>query len=230
VDVEVCVDAQAASRRAASVIAAAARSAAATRGRFVMAVSGGHTPRMMFRALADELVPWASVHVLQVDERVAPAGAADRNLALLTDGLLSRIPLPPSQLHAMPVEAADVDAAAGVYSRTLESLAGSPPVLDLVHLGLGTDGHTASLIQGDPVLEDFDRIVAVTGIHGGRRRMTLTYTALNRARLILWLVTGSDKAHVVKRLRSHDPMIPAGRIRRDSALVLLDRAAAAQDA
>jgi 6-phosphogluconolactonase len=229
VDVEICADAQAASRRAASVIAAAARSAVAIRGRFVMALSGGHTPKMMFRALGDELVPWTSVHVTQVDERVAPRGAAERNLTQLGDSLLSRVPLPSSQLHAMPVENADVDAAANAYSRTLESLAGSPPVLDLVHLGLGTDGHTASLFPGDPALEVFDRLVAVTGVHSGLRRMTLTYTTLNRARAILWLITGSDKTHAAGRLLSHDPTIPAGRIRTDGALVLIDRAAAARD-
>ncbi len=225
-NVEILADAEAAARRAAEVIAYDAREAVAARNCFVMAVSGGKSPWAMLRALANEDVPWKKVHVFQVDERVAPAGDPDRNLTHLTESLLSHAPLPPSQIHAMPVEAADLEAAARVYAETLETLAGSPPVLDLAHLGLGPDGHTASLVPGDPVLEVTDRDVALTGLYQGRRRMTLTYPVLNRSRRILWLVTGKDKVPMFARLRAGDATIPAGRVRADAALVVADRDAA----
>jgi 6-phosphogluconolactonase/glucosamine-6-phosphate isomerase/deaminase len=126
----------------------------------------------------------------------------------------------------MPVESTDLDAAAKQYSATLESIAGSPPVLDLVHLGMGPDGHTASLVPGDPVLQVTDAEVAVTGIYQGRRRITLTYPVLNRARRVLWLVTGADKAGMLTRLLAADPSIPSGRVNQERALVLADQAAA----
>jgi 6-phosphogluconolactonase len=226
VETEILADAGGAAQRAASVIAADARAAAAARGLFVMAVSGGKTPWIMLRALANEDVPWKAVHVVQVDERVAPAGDPDRNLTHLRESLLSHAPLPPDQIHAMPVESADLDAAARAYAKVLETIAGTPPVLDLAHLGLGPDGHTASLVPGDPVLAVTDRDVGVTGVYMGRRRMTLTYPVLDRARRILWLVTGSEKVPMLARLTRGDTSIPAGRVRRDAALVLADRAAA----
>ena len=225
--IEILADADAVAREAAKVIAAEARAAVALRGRFIVAVSGGHTPWEMLRVLAGEQVPWDKVHVVQVDERVAPTGDPDRNLTHLRESLLAHAPLSPERLHAMPVEAADLDAAAARYSRQLEEIAGSPPVLDLAHLGLGPDGHTASLVPGDPVLNVRDRDVAVTGgVYQGRRRMTLTYPALDRARRVLWLVTGSEKVAMLARLRSGDRAIPSGRVRSDRALVLADRAAA----
>ena len=224
--IEVLADADAVARAAAATIAADARAAVAARGRFLMAVSGGHTPWVMLRELANEEVPWNDVHVFQVDERIAPAGDPDRNLTHLRASLLEHAPLPPEQIHAMPVEMPDSEAAARQYAQTLREIAGSPPVLDLAHLGLGPDGHTASLVPGDPVLQVTDADVGLTGVYMGRRRMTLTYPMLNRSRRILWLVTGADKVAAFPRLRDGDPTIPAGRIARDQALLLADRAAA----
>jgi 6-phosphogluconolactonase len=227
--IEVFDDGEAVAKAAAATIAADARAAVATRGRFLMAVSGGHTPWVMLRALAGEDMPWAGVHVYQVDERIAPAGDPDRNLTHLRESLLEHAPIRPEQIHAMPVESADIEAAAKQYAITLREFAGSPPVLDLAHLGLGPDGHTASLVPGDPVLNVTDADVALTGVYMGRRRMTLTYPILNRSRRILWLVTGSEKVAMFRRLRDGDASIPAGRVHRDEALVLADRAAVGQE-
>ena len=226
--IEIFADADSVAREAASLIAVAARAAVAERGRFIMAVSGGHTPWVMLRNLTREEVPWDKVHLAQVDERVAPPGHPDRNLTHLQESLLEHAPLPLDQIYAMPVESVDLESAAKQYAATLAKIAGSPPVLDLVHLGLGPDGHTASLVPGDAVLEVNDADVAVTGIYQGRRRMTLTYPIVNRARRVLWLVTGSEKVGMLARLREGDPSIPAGRINQERALVLADRAAAGQ--
>jgi 6-phosphogluconolactonase len=224
---ELFEDAEAVARAAAAIIATDARAAVAARGRFIMAVSGGKTPWIMLRALAGEQVPWKDVHVFQVDERIAPTGDPDRNLTHLRASLLEHAPLPPQQIYAMPVESPDLEAAAKQYVRTLEQVAGSPPVLDLAHLGMGPDGHTASLVPGDPVLKVTEADVGLTGVYMGRRRMTLTYPVLNRSLRILWLMTGSDKVAMLPRLLEGDTTIPAGRISRDQAVVLADRAAAA---
>jgi len=177
----------------------------------------------MLRALTLEDVPWDRVDLFQVDERVAPDGAADRNLTALRESLPA-----PARVHPMPVERGDLEAAAKRYAETLASVAGSPPVLDLVHLGLGDDGHTASLVPGDPVLDVRDREVAISGPYQGRRRMTLTYPALDRARQVLWLVTGEGKAAMLARLHAGDAAIPAGRVRAARATVFADHAAAAE--
>ena len=225
---EVLAGPQDAAERAAALIAQDARDAVAARGRFLMAVSGGHTPWLMLRALAAQDVPWSKLEVFQVDERIAPPGDPDRNLTHLQDSLLSHAPIQPQQIHAMPVEMSDLAQAATQYAATLAGIAGAPPVLDLAHLGLGPDGHTASLVPGDSVLELSTADVGVTAIYMGRRRMTLTYPMLNRSRKILWLVTGADKAAMLPRLRQGDPAIPAGRISREHAVILADRAAAGQ--
>jgi len=219
-------DEESAARAAAALIAAEARAIVSDRGRFVLAVSGGRTPWIMMRALTEESVPWESVHVVQVDERVAPAGHPDRNLTHIQETLLAARPIPPQQIHAMPVEAADLEAAAKQYATVMEQIAGSPVEIDLAHLGLGPDGHTASLVPGDPVTQVDDADVALTGVYQGRRRMTLTYRALNRARRILWLVTGAEKAPMLARLYKGDTSIPAGRVRRDHAILVADRLAA----
>jgi len=226
--VQIYADADTVAREAAALVAAKARATVADRGSFVMAVSGGHTPWAMLRELAQQELPWNGVHVVQVDERVAPAGDPDRNLTHLRESLLAHAPLRPEQIHAMPVDSSDLKAASAQYAQVLQSIAGSPPALDLVHLGLGPDGHTASLVPGDPVLDVLDADVAPTGLYQGRRRMTLTYPILNRSRLVLWLVTGGEKAGMLARLEAGDVSIPAGRVRPNDAVVLADRAAAGQ--
>jgi 6-phosphogluconolactonase len=224
--IETLATSDAVAARAAQIIASAARNAVAARGRFVMAVSGGRTPWQMLRALANEDVPWASVHVVQVDERIAPDGDKDRNLTHLRESLLSHAPIPESHIHAMPVNATDLDQACSDYTATLESLCGHPPTLDLAHLGLGPDGHTASLIPGDPVCHVQNAEVALTGIYQNRRRMTLTYPVLNRSRHILWVVTGAEKKTMIPRLLAADPTIPAGPISQQNATLLADTDAA----
>jgi 6-phosphogluconolactonase len=223
---ELLEDEPSAARATAAFIAEQARAAVASRGRFVMAVSGGHTPWRMLTALSGEDVPWAELHIAQVDERVAPSGDPARNATHLAEALLARAPVRPQHVHLMEVEAADLDHAAARYARTLAEVAGAPPTLDLVHLGLGPDGHTASLVPGDPVLKVTDADTAVTRPYQGHRRMTLTYPALNRARRVLWLVTGADKVEMLPRLQTGDASIPAGRVRRDEAVIFADAAAA----
>jgi 6-phosphogluconolactonase len=214
-------------RRAAAVIAASARESVSQRGRFALAVSGGTTPWKMLRALADEDLPWEAVHLFQVDERVAPDGDPDRNLTHLRESLSACARCLPERIHPMPVGRSDLEAAAKEYARALADVAGTPPVLDLVHLGLGSDGHTASLVPGDAALELRDRDVTVTEApYQGQRRMTFTFPLLDRARRRLWLVTGESKAGMLRRLCDGDPTIPAGRVAQQNAIVFVDRAAA----
>lgn len=209
-----------AARAAARHIAVLAAAAVDRRGEFTLAVSGGRTPWAMIAALTQLDLPWQQTRLFQVDERVAPAGDPDRNLTHLTDTLTGVT----VEVVPMPVEASDLDAAAAQYATRL------PRRLDLVHLGLGPDGHTASLVPGDPVLSVDDRDVVVTAHpYQGRRRMTLTYPCLGRARQTLWLVTGADKRHALKRLLAGDPAIPAGRVHTEESLVLADVAAAPPD-
>jgi len=214
-ELEVLPDPDAVARRGAALVAEQARAAVAARGRFAFAVSGGHTPWAMFAHLVDENVPWKLTAIWQVDERVAPNGDPDRNLAHLRASLPAQAE---AEVHPMPVEDDDLEAAASRYAQSL------PERFDLVHLGLGPDGHTASLVPGDPVLEVADRDVALTGIYMGRRRMTLTYPVLNRARQILWLVTGEDKVDALARLRAGDRTVPAGRVTAVAQLIVADAA------
>lgn len=210
--------------RAAELVARLAREAVTERGRCALAFSGGTTPLRAFRALAGEDVPWDRVHLLQVDERVAPSGDPERNYYQLKEALIERIAIPSANIHFMPVEEEDLEEGARRYGSILRRIAGTPPVLDLVQLGLGEDGHTASLFPEDPALRIVDEDVAVTGLHKGRRRMTLTFAAIDRARCILWLVTGSGKSAALERLRAGDRSIPAGRVRSDRAVLLADAA------
>ena len=224
--IEVFDDDAAVAEAAAALIAAEARAAIAARGRFLLAVSGGKTPWMMLRALATQAVPWEQLHVFQVDERIAPAGDPDRNLTHLQESLLGRVPLRPEHVHAMPVESANLEAAVEAYQRVLRSCAGVPPVLDLVHLGLGPDGHTASLVPSDPSLDEMNADVVLAGPYQKRRRMTLTYPVINRARRLLWVVTGAEKVAMLQRLQDGDRSIPAGRVCQQHAVVFADRDAA----
>jgi 6-phosphogluconolactonase len=205
---EVLADPEAAARRGAELIAQAARD----RESFRLAVSGGHAPWRMFELLGDYALEWERIELFQVDERVAPEGDDDRNLTHLLASLPDEAR---ASVRPMPVEAEDLDEAAALYADQL------PEALDLVHLGLGPDGHTASLVPGDPVLDVTDRRVAVTGEYQGRRRMTLTYPALEAARSVLWLVTGADKVEALGKLRAGDASIPAGRVRARNAILLV---------
>lgn len=211
---------------AAREIAAACREAVARRGRAVIAVSGGETPWLMLGGLSGLDLPWDRTWVAQVDERVAPRGDPRRNLTRLEQALVSGGPLPARHLLAMPVEAADLPAAAAGYQATLEVLAGRPLALDLVQLGLGTDGHTASLVPGDAVLEVANRDVAICSEYQGLRRMTLTFPALDRARRRLWLVTGAGKTRPLHELLAGTGDAPAVRVARPDSLVVADAAAA----
>ena len=226
--IEVLADADAVAHKAAEIIALEARGAVAERDRFILAVSGGHTPWLMLRALAGLEVPWEKLHLVQVDERVAPRDIPIATSLTCAKACSNGFLCAPIKSHTMPVESPDLEAGAQTYCRTLAEIAGFPPILDLVHLGLGPDGHTASLVPGDAVLNVTDAEVALTGVYQGRRRMTLTYPVINRSRRILWLVTGNDKAGPLVRLCDADPSIPAGRIRQDQSLLLADRAAATE--
>lgn len=217
--IDVLADDAAVARRAAAFVAQAARGAVANHGRFTFAVSGGRTPWAMFTALANEDVPWPRCSIYQVDERVAPVGDPDRNLTHL---LSSFPPEATPEVHAMPVEDDDLDAAAERYGRQL------PETFDLIHLGLGPDGHTASLVPGDAVLESVERAVGVTAPYQGRRRMTLTYPTIDAARAVLFLVTGEDKIDALGRLRAGDRSIPAGRVSTAIVHIIADASAAPQ--
>jgi 6-phosphogluconolactonase len=213
-ELETLADPDAVARAGAAFVAEQARAAVAANGSFHFAVSGGHTPWAMFAELGSETIPWDAVVIYQVDERVAPLGDADRNLTQLDKALGSA----PAQVRAMPVDEDDLVAAADAYAASL------PERFDLLHLGLGPDGHTASLVPGDPVLSVTDRLVALTQPYQGRVRMTLTYPALAQARQLLWLVTGEDKKDPLARLMGGDTSIPAGRVEAEASLVIADRA------
>jgi 6-phosphogluconolactonase len=215
-EIEILSDADGVARRGAALVAEHGRAAVADHGSFSLAVSGGTTPWAMFAYLRGEDMPWARTTIYQVDERVAPDGEPDRNLTHLRESLAGA----PATVRPMPVEGEDLDAAAAAYAAEL------PESFDLVHLGLGDDGHTASLVPGDPALDVADRPVAITQDFRGRRRMTLTYPGLDRARELLWLVTGPDKAEPLRKLLAGDRSIPAGRVEAGGSLILADRAAA----
>ncbi len=224
-EIVVFPDAQTVAQRAAEMIAELASKSIAARGQFTFASSGGKTPWLMFEHLTKLDIKWDQVHLFQVDERVAPAGDPSRNWTHLEESLISRVAIPDRNTHAIPVDADSPERAATLYEELLLMVAGSPAVLDLVHLGLGPDGHTASLIPGDPVLSVDNVDVASTDVYQGQRRVTLTFPILKRARHILWVVVGSDKQDAMSKLLVEDRSIPAGRVGGARATVLADSAA-----
>ena len=223
--IHVGADADDAARQAAELIAADLTSAISQRGRASIAFSGGTSPWGMVRALAASKVAWDKVDVFQVDERVAPAGDPDRNATHIEADFVARASVAKKRWHPIPVEEPDPASAARLYERTLREVAGD--ALDVVHLGIGPDGHTASLVPGDPVLGETERRVAATGAYQGHRRVTLTYPALDAARRIVWFDLGAAKGEMIRRLVAGDPTIPAGRVLQDRAIVVCDEAAAA---
>lgn len=220
-------DAEDAAALSAREIATACHHAVHDRGRAVIALSGGETPWRMLEHLRKTALPWGRIYVTQVDERVVPRGDPRRNLTRLEQILVADGPLPGSNLLAMPVDAPDLECSAELHQRRLEAVAGAPLMLDLVQLGLGIDGHTASLVPGDPLLAVAARDVAVSGTYQGLRRMTLTFPALDRARCRLWLVTGATKATCLAELLQGDARrdAPALRVNRAGATVVADAAA-----
>ncbi len=221
-NVEVLADEEEIARRGAAFLAARILRAAYERDRVMVALSGGRSPRLMLRHLVEHELPWERIDWWQVDERLAPLGSPDRNLTLLEEALMAAARPRGSRLYAMPVDEEDLIAAAARYGELLREMVGVVPVFDVVHLGLGDDGHTASLFAGDPALAVDSADVAVTGTHRGFARMTLTLPILNRARCTMWLVSGQDKAASLIRVFRADPTIPAGMVRADRAFVFAD--------
>jgi 6-phosphogluconolactonase len=217
---EVFDDVDAVHRRGAELMAESVKDAVGERGSSGLAVSGGRDPWPMFSQLEDLIDDWTKLSIYQVDERVAPPGSDERNLTHLIESLSIGAQ---GSIKPMPVNDDDLESAAARYA---EQLPHGP--LDVAHLGMGPDGHTASLVPGDPVLEVTDRRVAVTsGEYQGVRRMTLTYPEINRVRRLLWVVTGEEKVDALQKLIAEDPSTPSGAVRPEGeSLILADRAAA----
>jgi 6-phosphogluconolactonase len=241
IDVEILPDGAALAGRAADLVVGKLAQAVDARGRATLAVSGGNTPAAFLAELAQRKLPWEAVHVFQVDERVAPPDDPERNLTGLRQALLDRVPIPPGNLHPMPVNDPDLGAGAAAYGDEIRAVTGPQGRLDVVHLGLGDDGHAASWPPGDPVVDAADDPggwgvsprqrwreppeVAVVGPFNGHLRMTLTPPVVNRAGWIVWLITGAAKAAVIARLLAGDPALPASRVRRHDVTLLADAAA-----
>jgi 6-phosphogluconolactonase len=209
-------------RRGAELIREAGQFAYNERQYFALAVSGGRDPWPMFSQLEDGDLPWKAMEIFQVDERVAPPGSEERNLTHLIESLSIGAQ---GSIRPMPVNDEDLDAAADRYEDKL------PDAIDLAHLGIGPDGHTASLVPGDPVLDVTDKRVAVTsGEYQGVRRMTLTYPEIEQVRNLLWVVTGEEKQDALQKLIAQDPSTPSGRVKPGGESVILADRAAAPDA
>ncbi len=219
---EVFADLRRLSERAAEVFEGQISFASRERGRVSVALSRP-TPREVFERIARIRIPRHDVDVFQVDERKTAKDSDERNLKLLKREVSPW--LSAAELHEMPVDGT-LSRGASAYEKTLADICGRRPVIDLVHLGLGPDGHTASLLPGDDVLDVRDRFVATTKKHGGYQRMTLTYPVLDRARLVVFIVTGEEKAEALARVLRGDGAMPAARLRSPNVLVLADRAAA----
>ena len=227
IKMEVLPSAEAVAQHAAGYIAREARMAIAARDRFLLATSGGSTPWRMLELLATEDLPWSKLHLFQVDERIVGARDPQRNLLHLQSSLLARVDIPAQQIHPLPVDEPDQSAALANYTESLRQIAGNSPRLDLIHLGLGADGHLASLLPGDSTLES-TAPVAISRSYQGSRRMTLTYNVIDNARRILWVVTGTGKADALSRFLQGDRSIPAARVPTEHALLLVDADLAAE--
>ena len=222
---EIFPQAEQVAARAAAYLEQVIREALTHQKSFSLAISGGRTPWEMLKLLSKADLPWQRINLFQVDERVAPDGHPDRNLTQLFQAIAGTAMVTQLRIFPMPVTAEDLDAAAKEYTEVLNEVTKGKG-LDMIHLGLGTDGHTASLVPGDEVLAVQNRHVACTqNNYQGRIRMTLTYPLLNAAKQILWIVTGSEKKQMVQRMLQQDPSILAGSIRSENALLLVDQAA-----
>ncbi|MBT4890162.1 MAG: 6-phosphogluconolactonase [Rhodospirillales bacterium] len=221
--IETCIDAQSVADKCANIIADHMMQAINQHAKFTIAFSGGSTPIPLFQRLSTLTLPWDKVHIFQVDERVAPDGDENRNYNNLKTHLLDHISIPPAQVYAMQVATLSSWKAAETYETLVRKHTGTPPCFDLIHLGLGEDGHTASLIPKDPVLKNSDSYVATSQVYNRYERLTFTYDTINATKCILWQVTGKKKAKMLKRLISGDTKIPAGRIVRDQAIIVTDQ-------
>ena len=225
-EIQICPDPDTLAREAAAHVEERIRAAVEARGLAIVAFSGGKAPTPMLAELATRDLPWDRVQVVQVDDRVAPDGHPDRNWEMIRRSLIEPAGLPEANARPMPVTDPDLKPAAVRYAALLRDLCGEPPVLDVVHLGLGPDGHTASLVPGDPALEDDQLDVTLSGPYQDRVRMTLTFPAINRARAIMWQIEGAAKAKALRGMLDGAD-IPASRIRADGDVVVFaDRAAA----
>lgn len=191
---------------------------------FSMAISGGRTPWEMLKILSKAPLPWTRINLFQVDERVAPDGHVDRNLTQLFQAIEGSPMVTRLQIFPMPVTAEDLEAGSQYYAELIHDITEGEG-LDLIHLGLGSDGHTASLVPRDGVLVNERKVACTEEIYQGRIRMTLTYPLLNSAKRILWIVTGAEKQEMVHRLIKQDTSIPAGAVNQANALLMVDQAA-----
>jgi 6-phosphogluconolactonase len=223
-----CSDVAAAERAASRYLAMRLGEATRERGRATFAISGGRTPWGLFGQLASQDVDWGAVHLFQVDERIAPGHPEASNWERFRANPLAQR-IPDTQQHAMPVWIDDAQAAARHYETTLISGTGEPPTLDVVHLGIGADGHTASLFADDPLSQESGRWVGVSRIHERYRRLTLTLPTLNRARCVVWFATGAERRNALTRLAAGDPSIPASLVQRDRATCFVDAEASPKD-
>jgi 6-phosphogluconolactonase len=226
-EIKIYPSAEEVASQGAHMIAELIREKITKKGFFTMAISGGRTPWEMIKILGKENLPWEKVYVFQVDERIAPDGSADRNLTQFFQTIQGTRLITRLNIFPMPVIAENLEDACAEYAKHIQEVTQNGQ-LDLVHLGMGADGHTASLIPSDPVCDVVNRDVALTSEpYQGRVRMTLTYPVINRAEKILWLLTGKEKADMVQRLIEKDPEIPAGKVAQDQAIIMADEAAAA---
>jgi 6-phosphogluconolactonase len=227
---------EALSREAASRFQRLATESIAAVGRFSVALSGGSTPRVLYRLLGEpplrEVIDWPRVHLFWGDERFVPAEHPDSNYRMAREAFISKAPIPSGNVHRIPTESGNPETAAAQYEETLHRFFAQTPNFDLVLLGLGADGHTASLFPGSPALDEHDRLVLATHVPKlDAWRLTLTPPVLRRARHALFLVSGSDKAPILREVLEgpYDPnRLPAQLVRPEKGDLtwLVDEAAA----